>query len=98
MLYDEVITSLFNANVYEIILELEQGSKDILYLENKLKISKIEIKKRIAPLIKFNFISVFLDKDQTQYTLNTKKLSKVVDGKFFDNVTDKLTILNSFLN
>lgn len=96
---NNIISHLFDPEIYEIIIELENGSKDELYLETKLKISRNNIKKRLGYLINNDIVfTSSLPDDKTIYTLNKNKLSDLTSGEIFNEITDKLTTLNSFLN
>ena len=95
---DNIISHLFDPEIYEILIELKNGSKDELYLEKKLKISRDDIKKRLGYLLNNNIVSMSSSEDKIVYKLNKNKLSKLTSGEIFNEITDKLTTLNSFLN
>ena len=95
---DNIIECLFDPNVYELLIELEDGAKDDLYLSKRLKLSKTKIKVRFKQLIKFKLVSTLLRNKKIEYKLDKKKLSELITNKSFDGVTDNLTTLNSFLN
>ncbi len=95
---DKTFADLFDPEIYEILVELENGSKDESYIARKFKISKNDIQKRLHHLIQNNIVFTTLQEDKTVYILNHKKLSKLTVSEVFNNITDKLTTLNSFLN
>ncbi len=69
-----------------------------LYLEKKLKISRDDIKKQLGYLMNNNIVSMSSSEDEIVYKLNKNKLSKLTSGEIFNEIADKLTTLNSFLN
>lgn len=93
----KILEHLFNPDVTVVLAELEHGSKESTYLEEKLGLSKEEIKSRLDYLIETGFVSV--STSPLSYTVNTDKLAKIMESEEnYKNVVDGLTELDSYLN
>ena len=96
---NKIIEYIFDPKIYEILIELENSNKDESYLENKLGITKQEIKKRLDYLLKHDFIKILNQNNNITYRLDSKKLSQIIEhSRNLDGITDGLTKINSFLN
>jgi len=99
--YDKqkMLEILVNPDVSIILLELEDGSKDSSYLVEKLQISDMEIKERLAYVIQYGFVKLDLDENKTIYTVNKEKLNDIMEmDENFSGVVSGLTELDQYLN
>jgi len=99
--YDKqkMLEILVDPNISIILSELEDGSKNSSYLVEKLQISDMEIKKRLAYVIQCDFVKLDLDEDETIYTVNKEKLNDIMEmDENFSGVVDGLTELDQYLN
>ena len=99
--YDKqkMLEILVDPNVSIILSELEDGSKDSLYLVEKLQISETEIKERLAYVIQYGFVKLDLGENKTIYTVDQEKLNNIMEmDENFSGVVDGLTELDQYLN
>lgn len=95
----KMLETLVNPNVSTILSELEDGGKDSSYLVEKLQISDIEIKERLAYVIQCGFVKLDLNENKTIYTVNKEKLNDIMGmDENFSGVVDGLTELDQYLN
>jgi predicted ArsR family transcriptional regulator len=93
----KILEHLFNPDVSVILAELENGSKESIYLANKLGISEEDIKTRLDYLIGGGFVMV--SDSPLAYEVDTDKLAKIMESdENYKNVVDGLTELDSYLN
>lgn len=95
----KMLEALMNPDISMILVELEDGEKNIVYLVEKLQISDDEIKKRLSFVIEHGF--VVMNKDETRTTLNVDKdkLNEIMEtDENFSSVVDGLTELDQYLN
>jgi glucose-6-phosphate-specific signal transduction histidine kinase len=99
--YDKqkMLEILVNPDVSMILSELEDGSKDSIYLVEKLQISETEIKERLAYAIQYGFVKLDPVENKTIYTVNQEKLNDIMEmDENFSGVVDGLTELDQYLN
>jgi len=99
--YDKqkMLEILIDPDVSMILSELEDGSKDSLYLVEKLKISNTEIKERLSYVIQYGFVKLELGENKTIYTVDKEKLNDIMEiDENFSGVVDGLTELDQYLN
>jgi|SRR5690242_2359477 len=95
----KMLETLVDPNVSVILSELEDGSKDSSYFIEKLQISDIEIKERLAYVIQYGFVKLELHENKTTYTVNKEKLNDIMEmDENFSGVVDGLTELDQYLN
>jgi len=95
----KIIDILFDSDVSVILSELEDGSKDSLYLLAKLQLTEDEIEKRLSYLIQHDFVTKKSHNNKTIYAVNKEKLSRIMENEEnFSSVTKGLTELDSYLN
>lgn len=95
----KMLETLVDPNVSVILSELEDGSKDSSYFVEKLQISDIEIKERLAYVIQYGFVKLDLSENKTVYTVNKEKLNDIMEmDENFSGVVDGLTELDQYLN
>lgn len=95
----KMLETLVDPEVSTILSELEDGSKDSSYLAEKLQISDIEIKERLAYVIQYGFVKLDLNENKTIYTVNKEKLNDIMEmDENFSGVVDGLTELDQYLN
>lgn len=96
---EKVIESIFDPNTSEILAELENGGKELLYLTEKLSLSENLIRERLAYLLQHHFVIEKKIDEKIIFSADAKKLAEVVEeDKNFDGVVDGLTEMDSFLN
>jgi len=99
--YDKqkMLEILVDPDIFMILSELEDGSKDSSYLVEKLHISDTEIKERLAYVIQCGFVKLDLDENKTIYAVNKEKLNDIMEmDENFSGVVDGLTELDQYLN
>jgi len=92
---EKIVECIFDPDVSVVLAELENGGKDLSYLAAKIGVTEDEINNRLAYLIDCNLVKV----ESLVYSVDTEKLAKIMEGdENFENVTDGLTKLDSYLN
>lgn len=95
----KIMETIFDSNTSIILSELEDGSKDSLYLKEKLNLTEEEIEKRLSYLVKHGFVIVKQEKTKKLFSVDKEKLSKILESdESFSSVTEGLTKLDSYLN
>ncbi len=90
---------LVDPEVSIILSELENGEKDSNYLEEKLQLSKDQIKNRLSYVIEHQFVMVSQRNEKEFFKVDLDKLNKIMESdEHFKNVIDGLTELDQFLN
>ncbi|HUT05475.1 MAG TPA: hypothetical protein VMW74_02140 [Nitrosopumilaceae archaeon] len=90
---------MFDSITSSIIAELEDGEKNSQYLAEKLVISENEVRERLSYLIVHSFIIEKRIGEQSTFSANMDKLTKVVeDGENFGAAVEGLEKMDSFLN
>jgi predicted transcriptional regulator len=90
---------LVDPSVYSVLLELENGNKELSYLTEKLGISYTEIQKKLSCVIEYGFVKIKKDGDKTIFAVDKEKLNKIMESdENFSGVVEGLTELDSFLN
>ena len=90
---------MFNPEISEILAELENGGKNLVYLSDKFHISQNEIRERLSYLIEHDFVHEEKTGDKVIFTADGDKLTKLLENeKNFDGVVDGLTEMDSYLN
>lgn len=96
---EKILECMFNPDTSEILAELENGEKDLEFLTHKLKISENQLHQRLSYLIEHDFVKEEKDNDKIIFSANANKLAELVEqNNNFDNVVDKLTEMDSYLN
>jgi len=99
--YDKrkMIEILVHPNVSIILAELEDGEKESSYLTEKLQISDIEIRERLAYVIHYGFVKIHQDKNKTIFVADKEKLNNIMEmDENFSGIVDGLTELDQYLN
>ncbi len=99
--YDKrkMIETLVDPEVSIILSELEDGEKESSYLTEKLCISDMEIKERLAYVIQHGFVRINQNENKTIFTADKEKLNKIMEmDENFSGVVDGLTELDQYLN
>ena len=95
----KIMETIFDSNISIILSELEDGSKDSLYLKEKLNLTEEEIEKRLSYLVKHGFVIVKQEETKKLFSADKEKLSRLLENDDnFSSVTKGLTELDSFLN
>ncbi len=90
---------MFDPDTSEILVELENGGKELQYLTEKLKISEDEIYERLSYLIEHDFVKEEKINNKIIFTADAEKLAKLVEqDKNFDDVVNGLAKMDSYLN
>jgi len=90
---------MFDPDTSEILVELENGGKELQYLIEKLKILEDEIYERLSYLIKYDFVKEEKTNNKIIFTVDAEKLAKLVEqDKNFDDVVNGLAKMDSYLN
>ncbi len=90
---------MFDPDTSEILVELENGGKELQYLIKKLKILEDEIYERLSYLIEYDFVKEVKINNKIIFTADAEKLAKVVEkDENFDDVVNGLAKMDSYLN
>ena len=90
---------MFDPDTSEILVELENGGKELQYLTEKLKILEDEIYERLSYLIEHDFVKEEKINNKIIFTADAEKLAKIVEqDKNFDDVVNGLAKMDSYLN
>lgn len=90
---------MFDSDTSEILVELENGGKELQYLTEQLKISEDEIYERLSYLIEHDFVKEEKINNKIIFTADAEKLAKLVEqDKNFDDVVNGLAKMDSYLN
>jgi len=90
---------MFDPDTSEILIELENGGKELQYLTEKLKILEDEIYERLSYLIEHDFVKEEKINNKIIFTADAEKLAKIVEqDKNFDDVVNGLAKMDSYLN
>ncbi len=96
---EKVIECMFDPITSSIIAELEDGEKNSLYLAEKSSISEHEVGERLSYLITFGFILEKQIGEQSIFSADVDKLTKVVEhNENFGAAIEGLEKMDSFLN
>ena len=96
---EKVIACMFDPITSSIIAELEDGEKNSLYLAEKSSISEDDVHERLAYLISHGFIIKNQIGEQSIFSADVDKLSKVVEyDENFGAAIEGLEKMDSFLN
>ncbi len=96
---NKVIECMFDPVTSEILAELENSGKDLVYLEKKLQLSEVQISNKLSYLLEHEFVKQEFKDYKKFYYVDAEKLSKVLESdKNFENVVDGLTEIDSYLN
>lgn len=90
---------MFDPDTSEILVELENGGKELQYLIEKLKILEDEIYERLSYLIEYDFVKEVKINNKIIFTADAEKLAKIVEkDENFDDVVNGLAKMDSYLN
>jgi len=90
---------MFDPAISEILVELENGGKELQYLVEKLKILEDEVYQRLSYLIKYEFVKEEKINNKIIFTADAEKLAKIVEqDENFDDVVGGLAKMDSYLN
>ena len=96
---EKVLECMFDPITSSIIAELEDGEKNSMYLAEKSSLSENEVHERLSYLIDCDFIHKKQDGEQSIFSANIEKLTKVIeDGENFGAAIEGLEKMDSFLN
>lgn len=96
---EKILECMFDPDTSEILVELENGGKELQYLIEKLKISEDEIYERLSYLIEYDFVKEEKINNKIIFTADSEKLAKLVEqDKNFDDVVNGLAKMDSYLN
>ena len=91
--------TLVDPDVSSILAELESGEKNAAYLTDKLQLSLIQIKERLAYVLEHHFVIMDENDGNEIFKVDLNKLNKIMENDDnFKNVVDGLTELDQFLN
>jgi len=95
----KMMETLVDPDVSSILAELESGEKNATYLTDKLQLSLIQIKERLAYVLKHHFVIMDENDGNEIFKVDLNKLNKIMESDDnFKNVVDGLTELDQFLN
>ena len=96
---EKVIECMFDPITSSLIAELENGEKSSMYLAEKFSISEQEVRERFSYLVVHGFIFEKNLGEETKFSANVDKLSKVVENdQNFGAAIEGLEKMDSFLN
>jgi len=94
-----MIETLTDPDVSMILVELENGEKDSIYLTEKLGITLDEIKARLSNVTAYGFVTMNQNGDRTIFRADMDKLNGIMESdENFTNIEDGLTELDQYLN
>lgn len=94
-----MLETLVDPEISEILMHLEDGSKESSYLIEKLQMTDGEIQKKLSYVIQHGFVTIDRNGDKIVFTADKEKLNKIMESdENFSGVVDGLTELDSFLN
>ena len=94
-----MLETLVDPEISEILMHLEDGSKESSYLIEKLQMTDGEIQKKLFYVIQHGFVTIDRNGDKIVFTADKEKLNKIMESdENFSGVVDGLTELDSFLN
>lgn len=99
--YDKqkMLETLTNPDVSTILSELEDGSKELSFLADKLQMTEDEIREKLSYVILHDFVQVHKNESEVIFAADKEKLNKIMESdEHFSGVVDGLTKLDSFLN
>ena len=95
----KMMETLVDPDVSSILAELESGEKNATYLTDKLQLSLIQIKERLAYVLEHHFVIMDENDGNEIFKVDLNKLNKIMESDDnFKNVVDGLTELDQFLN
>ena len=95
----KMMETLVDPNVSSILAELESGEKNATYLADKLQLSLIQIKERLAYVLEHHFVMIEQKGGNEIFKVDLNKLNTIMESdENFKNVVDGLTELDQFLN
>ncbi len=95
----KMMETLIDPSVSVILVELEDGEKDSVYLAEKLKIPIDEIKERLSYIIEYGFVKVTQNEKNTTFSVDKNKLNEIMEtDENFASVINGLTELDQYLN
>ena len=95
----KMLETLVDPDVSSILAELESGEKNATYLTDKLQLSLIQIKERLAYVLEHHFVIMDENDGNEIFKVDLNKLNKIMESDDnFKNVVDGLTELDQFLN
>jgi hypothetical protein len=96
---EKMMETLVDPEVSSILAELESGEKNAAYLTDKLQLSLIQIKERLAYVLEHHFVIIDGNNGNEIFKIDLNKLNKIMESDDnFKNVVDGLTELDQFLN
>ncbi|MEX0640469.1 MAG: hypothetical protein WD018_06460 [Nitrosopumilaceae archaeon] len=96
---EKILECMFDPDTSEILVELENGGKELQYLIEKLKILEDEIYERLSYLIEYDFVKEVKINNKIIFTADAEKLAKIVEkDENFDDVVNGLAKMDSYLN
>ncbi|MFB5630324.1 MAG: hypothetical protein ACE5RN_01900 [Nitrosopumilaceae archaeon] len=96
---EKILDCIFDPDISEILAELENGSKELSYLMEKLKKSENEIRDNLSYLVQHCFVNEDNKNNKIIYSVEAEKLAKIIeDDKNFTDVEDGLAKMDSYLN
>ena len=96
---EKIIEYLFDPVVSSILSELENESKDSIYLSKTLNISEDDIRNQLSYLIEHKFVIESKEDSNHVFTVNGEKLAEIMEhDENFQSAVDGLTKIDSFLN
>ena len=95
----KMMETLVDPDVSSILAELESGEKNATYLTDKLQLSLIQIKERLAYVLEHQFVILEQNGGNEIFKVDLNKLNTIMESdENFKNVVDGLTELDQFLN
>jgi len=96
---NKIIECMFDQKISEILVELENGKKEVSYIAKKFKISENELLNLLEYLLKHDFVTIKSQNGKKFLSADSNKLAKAMENdENFKGITDGLTEMDSFLN
>ena len=99
--YDKqkMLETLTDPEVSAILLELEDKSKELSFLTDKLQMTENEIYEKLSYVIQYGFVHIQKNENSVIFVVDQENLNKIMESdENFSGVVDGLTKLDSFLN
>lgn len=71
---EKILECMFNPDTSEILVELENGGKELAFLIDKLKISENQIRQRLSYLIEHDFVKEEKNNDKIIFFCRRQKI------------------------
>ena len=95
----KILDAVFDEHVSEILAEMESSPKKCQFLSEKFQLTPNDLDEKLSFLIRHEFVGKTGSNDQVEYSVDSKKLSKLMETAHnFENVDAGLAKMDGYLN